>query len=601
MTHMDHTSSPAATPPQDAAWTSSVLPLLLLLCFLIATALGLYALSFLRSTLVTERGSELARNAAAVADSLDRVLFERFGDIELFANDGILRNGTTDEQQRRLLHYKQLYWYYSWLGVADADGRIIAATDVPSSAGAVTLPPEAFDRVRRTGRIYVEKIDSAGTPHRQTVVGFIAPIYEPGGAFRGAVASQVPIENLRTIFEQEGRLRYGHDVYDWLLLARDGVIISEKHQAAGLEHGPVTLDIPSVGKAAGDRDHSGFVEETHHRRGEPVITGYASTRGYQNFSGLDWIVLFRQTHEQVYAPVDHLLWTVGGVGFMVILPLTGFGMWVSWQLGRERSKLIQARHTLEKSVTELGRSNADLQQFAYVASHDLQEPLRMVSSYTQLLAKRYKGTLDADADEFIGYAVDGATRMQKLIQDLLTYSRLSTTAREFEPAPMGAVLTCALDNMMNAVKESQAVITHDRLPTVRGDAQQLAQVFQNLLSNAIKFSGNGPPRIHISARRATDEWRFSVQDHGIGIDPQYAGRIFVIFQRLHTRAEYPGTGIGLAICKKIIERHGGRIWVESELGKGATFWFSIPDPAPTPQVDQRTGGAVLAGSPHDSH
>ncbi|MBS0170187.1 MAG: hypothetical protein JSR62_07495 [Nitrospira sp.] len=595
MTQLDHTTSQAGTPTQDSAWTGGLLPLLLLLCFLIATALGLYALSFLRSILVTERGNELARNAAAVADSLDRVLFERFGDIQLFANDGTLRDGTPDEQQRRLLHYKQLYWYYSWLGVADADGRIVAATDSPFSARAAALPPDLFERVRRTGTIDVGQVAPAEAGEKRTAVGFIAPIYDPGGTFRGAVASRVPVDNLKTIFEQEGRLRYGQDVYDWLLLTRDGVIISEKRPAAGSEQGPVTLAIPSVGKATADSNHSGFVEETDHRQGEPVVTGYASTRGYHNFSGIEWIVLFRQSHEQLYAPVDHLLWTVGGVGLMVILPLTGFGMWVSWQLGRERSKLLQARHTLEKSVMELGRSNADLQQFAYVASHDLQEPLRMVSSYTQLLAKRYTGTLDSDADEFIGYAVDGATRMQKLIQDLLTYSRLSTTAREFEPAPMGAVLNCALDNMVNAVKESEAVITHDRLPTVRGDAQQLAQVFQNLLSNAIKFSGNAPPRIHISSRRVENEWRFSTQDHGIGIDPQYAGRIFVIFQRLHTRAEYPGTGIGLAICKKIIERHGGRIWVESELGKGATFWFSIPDPPATPQAYHQTGGTALSG------
>lgn len=204
----------------------------------------------------------------------------------------------------------------------------------------------------------------------------------------------------------------------------------------------------------------------------------------------------------------------------------------------------------------------------------------MVSSYTQLLAKRYRGKLDADADEFIAYAVDGATRMQRLIQDLLAYSRVSTGSQPFEPTPMGAVLSYAMDNLLSAIKENQAVITHDRLPTVRGDAKQLAQVFQNLLSNALKFHGDQPPRIHVSAQRKEEEWLFSVRDEGIGIDPQFAGRIFVIFQRLHTRAEYPGTGIGLAICKKIVERHGGRMWVESETGKGATFWFSILDPSP---------------------
>lgn len=568
--------------------------MLLLLCFFIATALGLYALSFLRAMLVAERGNELALNAAAVADTVDRVLFERYGDIQLFANDGVIRNGTSEERTARLLHYGQLYWYYSWLGITDADGTVIAATDARSAPGTPGINPAAFDAVRRSGTIHLEPVSPSIGSQQQKAVGFMAPLYGPRGEFRGVVASLVPIENLRSIFEQEGRLRHGQDTYDWLLLTRDGAIISEKQVPTDTTNGTALLEIPSRSRAASDRNKSGFIEEVHHRRGYSVVTGYASTRGYRDFPGFDWIVLFRQTHDQVYAPVDRLLYTVGGIGILVILPLTGFGILVSWKLGRERTELIKTRQDLEKSVAELGRSNADLQQFAYVASHDLQEPLRMVSSYTQLLAKRYRGHLDADADEFIAYAVDGATRMQKLIQDLLAYSRVSTGSQPFEPTPMGAVLSYAMDNLLSAIKESQAIITHDRLPTVRGDAKQLAQVFQNLLSNAIKFHGDQPPRIHISAQRKQDEWLFSVRDQGIGIDPQFAGRIFVIFQRLHTRTEYPGTGIGLAICKKIIERHGGRIWVESELGKGATFWFSIPDPSQKLSITPSEGDTTTA-------
>ena len=560
--------------------TQGGLPLVLLLCFVIATALGLYALSFLRTVLVSERGRELAMNAAAVADALDRVMFERFGDIQLFANDGILRDGTSAEKTARLLAYKQLYQYYSWLGVADENGQLTAATDALPAQGTQGLNPESFELVRRTGKVHFEDMRPSPASQRKMAIGFTAPIYGPKGEFHGVVVTRVPFENLQSIFEQEGRLRYGELAYDWLLLDREGTVLSEKHRPSNLNGNPVKIDLPSQAQAVIHRDHPGFVQETHRRGGNAVVTGYAWTRGYANFPGFDWLVLFRLDRDQVYAPIDRLIWMVGGIGLLVILPLTGYGIWVSWELGREKNDLVEARQKLEESVAELGRSNADLQQFAYVASHDLQEPLRMVSSYTQLIARRYKGKLDADADEFIAFAVDGANRMQRLILDLLAYSRVNTAGRQFEPTAMETVLKAALNNLTDAVKESQAIITHDPLPAVMGDDKQLAQLFQNLLSNAVKFGGAQPPRIHISAKQTDGEWLFSVRDHGIGLDPQYADRIFVIFQRLHTREEYPGTGIGLAICKKIVERHGGRIWVESELGKGATFYFTMRDEEP---------------------
>jgi PAS domain S-box-containing protein len=232
---------------------------------------------------------------------------------------------------------------------------------------------------------------------------------------------------------------------------------------------------------------------------------------------------------------------------------------------------------LVQKVEELNRSNEELQRFGYVASHDLQEPLRMVASYTQLLAGRYKGKLDKDADEFIAFAVDGCTRMQGLIHDLLAYSRSGTGGKVLHKRSSEKALNNALKNLSGTIEESGAVVTHDALPVITTDDTQLAQVFQNLVGNAIKYHGTAVPAVHISAiRKNPEEWTFSVRDNGLGIEPQYFERIFILFQRLHGRMEFKGTGIGLAICKKIVEGLGGRIWVESQLGKGSTFYFALP-------------------------
>jgi PAS domain S-box-containing protein len=246
-------------------------------------------------------------------------------------------------------------------------------------------------------------------------------------------------------------------------------------------------------------------------------------------------------------------------------------------VGTDITERKGAQEILRAAHDELARSNAELQQFAYVASHDLQEPLRMIGSYTQLLEKRYSDKLDQDAREFMDFIVDGATRMKQLIEDLLAYSRVGTRAKDLRPVQMQAALDKALVNLRAAIDASGAAITHGALPEVHADETQLVQLLQNLIGNAIKFRKKEQPlEIRVGAEDARGEWRLSVSDNGIGIEPQYFERIFMVFQRLHTRDEYAGTGIGLAICKKVVDRHGGRLWIESGLGKGSTFHFTLP-------------------------
>jgi PAS domain S-box-containing protein len=225
---------------------------------------------------------------------------------------------------------------------------------------------------------------------------------------------------------------------------------------------------------------------------------------------------------------------------------------------------------------ELRRSNEELERFAYVASHDLQEPLRTITSYLQLLSRRYRERLEGDAVEFIDFAVGGAIRMQRLIEDLLAFSRAGTRGREAVPIDANLALRRVLDGLRAAIDESGALVTHDLLPHVLGDPGQFEQLLANLVGNALKFRAVAAPQVHVGARRDGRYWQFSVRDNGIGIDQAYFDRIFVIFQRLHAPDEYPGTGVGLAICKKIVERHGGKIWLQSSTGEGSTFYFTVP-------------------------
>lgn len=246
---------------------------------------------------------------------------------------------------------------------------------------------------------------------------------------------------------------------------------------------------------------------------------------------------------------------------------------------RRAIKEKELRDENRRTQEELARSNRDLEQFAYVASHDLQEPLRMVATYTQLLAERYKGKLDEDADKYIHYAVDGALRMQSLVMDLLAFSRVGRNLDAPHQSDCNLVLGSVIANLQSVIQETGARISYETLPVLVGDHSELLQLFQNLIGNAIKFRRAEAPEVRIAAQKQKKEWLFSVEDNGIGIAPHHAEDVFVIFKRLHTREEYPGSGIGLAICKKIVEQNQGRIWVESKPGQGSTFRFTWPFPS----------------------
>jgi two-component system sensor histidine kinase/response regulator len=328
-----------------------------------------------------------------------------------------------------------------------------------------------------------------------------------------------------------------------------------------------------------------FADQVRKNRYDVVLADY----GLPSWNGMDTVEVLRQ--EGLDVPVVLVTGSLGEFKAVECIKQGAADYVLKDQLPRLPESVRRAlrekevRAEARRAQEELARSNRDLEQFAYVASHDLQEPLRMVATYTQLLAERYQGKLDDSADKYIHYAVDGALRMQTLVRDLLAFSRVGREGGDRRLTDCNTVVEAARKNLQAAIQESGAQITTEQLPAVVADGSQLLQLFQNLIGNAIKFRGAQPPAIRVTAEKHGREWCFSVADNGIGIAPEHAEMVFVIFKRLHAREEYVGSGIGLAICKKIVEYHGGQIWVESRLGQGSTFKFTLPAPEPRRQYD----------------
>ncbi|MGD0282753.1 MAG: ATP-binding protein [Dissulfurispiraceae bacterium] len=469
---------------------------------------------------------------------------------------------------------------YSEIFLVDANGKTAlsvdsTATDIESASKNMVMEAINSEKVVLTD---IRRTDLSKTIYIALIVPVLLPNSRPAGALL------LIIDPNRFLYPLIQTWPVPSGTAETLLIRREGndvVFINElrhrKDTALSLRFPLSQSELPAAMAVLGKRE---FTEGIDYR-GKPV---FASVDGIPDSP---WFIVAKIDKDEVYKPLRRNALGVS-ITIIILIISSGLGIALWWKkqnvlFYREQyekeiafnTELKEAHKEIEKTVSELRRSNEELKQFAYIASHDLQEPLRMIASYLQLIERRYKGKLDKDADEFIAFAVEGAGRLQNMIIGLLAYSRIETKGKPLEEVDSSEVLGYAISNLKIAIEESGALITADRLPVVKADAVQLVQVFQNLMENAIKFRRDDPPGIHVSAVLEGTDWVFSVRDNGIGIDQEYEDRIFNIFQRLHGK-EYRGVGIGLSLCRRIIERHGGRIWFESETGKGTTFYFTIP-------------------------
>ena len=518
-----------------------------------------------------------------------------------------------------------------------ADGLVLASTD-SLQEGKIKIDREYF--IEGQKGTYIENTFYSMTIQLPTMV-ISTPIKDTGGHPVAVLVGRLNLQDLSVIMEERSGLRATEDTY---LVNTQNYFITEPRFRKGYalrntvhtkgvifalqgQQGTAMYndyrDVPVLGayQYLPERKLALISEIDQQEYLAPIERLQKNIFGIGGLIALVSLLIGWKSAETLLQPLLRLVAAVNRTGadnlvFTETIPgkdeISQLGKAFSAMMGRLQQTLV-SRDTLQQEVemrrntevrlknalVQLGRSNKELEQFAYVASHDLQEPLRMVSSFVQLLGDRYRNQLDDKARKYIHYAVDGAARMQILIQELLAFSRVSTRGLDFERINALTLLAQAEDNLKVAIAESAARITHDRLPMVLGDKAQLVQVFQNLIGNAIKFCKDGPPIISIGAEKQGDMWQFSIRDNGIGIDRQYAEKIFVIFQRLHTREEYPGTGIGLSLCKRIVERHGGTIWFESEVGKGTTFFFTLLDQDATRQNETEPSIEYEKGALHD--
>jgi signal transduction histidine kinase len=514
----------------------------------------------------------------------------------------LLDNELSKDLRREFVEfYKRKYGYdvFSEVFLTNKYGATIALTGKTSD---YLQSDEEWWQITKEKGFYVSDVEydeSAGT--YAVSVGVSAN--DENGNFIGIIKGVVSIREVIREAESTSK-KYGTTVVK--LLTADGKLIYATKDFTFLE------DVSGKEFFKNIKSGSGFFVAQD--EGRERLFSYAHSTGYQSYQGKRWVLVVAHDIEEVLRPAFILRSYIIAVSFFLVAIALGLALVLSRAITNPITKLIKgaeaigrgnleervairskdeigklamtfnqmaesrkhAEEKLQHVLENLQRSNAELEQFAYIASHDLQEPLRMIRSYVDRLQSEYKDRLDTEANELIANAVTGVTRMQKLINDLLAYSRVGRRDKPFEPTECETVLDQALTNLKVAIEESGAEITYRPLPAVKGDSGELVQLFQNLIGNAIKFRSKEKPRIHIAAEKKGNEWVFLIQDNGIGIDPQLTDRIFAIFQRLHKEEEYPGTGVGLAICKKIVEHHGGRIWVESEPGKGSTFYFTIP-------------------------